>query len=111
MRRFTVELSESELKVIANALRYAKSYKGIEVYETVLTRVVAQLRAGTPKYYVVQGTLDDGIFKSTESVLVKAKNKKHAVQVAAAYLVTDAGVTFIPKYVEEATKSYEVARA
>ena len=106
MKKITLELAEPELKVIANALKYTKAYKGQEIYETVLKRIVDQLTAGVPKYYVVQGWLDDGICRCNKVVLVRAKNQKHAVSVAKAYLETDTGETFSPVGVGEATKDY-----
>ena len=106
MKKITLELAEPELKVIANALKYTKAYKGQEIYETVLKRIVDQLSDGVPKYYVVQGTLDDGICRCNKVVLVRAKNQKHAVSVAKAYLETDTGETFTPIGVGEATKDY-----
>lgn len=106
MKKITLELTESELKVIANALKYTKAYKGQEIYETVLKRIVDQLTAGVPKYYVVQGWLDDGICRCNRAVLVRAKSSKHAAGIAKAYLETDLGETFTPIAVGEATKDY-----
>lgn len=106
MKKITLELTESELKVIANALKYTKAYKGIEIYETVLKRIVDQLTAGVPKYYVVQGILDDGICKDTKALLVKAKSQKHAAGIAKAYLECDTGEIFRLTAVGEATKNY-----
>ena len=106
MKKITLELTEPELKVIASALKYTKAYKGQEIYETVLKRIVNQLTAGVPKYYVVQGILDDGICKCTKAVLVKAKSQRHAAGIAKAYLETDTGATFSPVGVGEATKDY-----
>lgn len=106
MKKITLELTEPELKVIASALKYTKAYKGIEVYETVLKRIVDQLTAGVPKYYVVQGILDDGICKCTKTVLVKAKSQRHAAGIAKAYLECDTGETFKLTAVGEATKNY-----
>ena len=106
MKKVTIELSESELKVIANALKYTKAYKGQEIYETVLKRIVNQLTAGVPKYYVVQGILDDGICKCTKAVLVKAKSQRHAAGIAKAYLECNTGETFQLIAVGEATKNY-----
>ena len=106
MKKITLEFTESELKVIANALKYTKAYKGIEVYETVLNRIVDQLTEGVSKYYVVQGVLDDGIYKGTKAVLVKAKSQRHAASIAKAYLECDTGETFKLTAVGEATKDY-----
>ena len=106
MKKITLELTEPELKVIANALRYTKAHKGIEVYEIVLHRIVDQLTAGVPKYYVVQGILDDGICKCTKAVLVKAKSQRHAAGIATAYLACEPGETFKLTAVGEATKNY-----
>ena len=106
MKKFTIELSESELKIIANALKYTKAYKGVEVYGAVLQRIVDQLTAGVPKYYVVQGVLDDGICRCNKAVLVKAKSQKHAVCIAMSYLEADTGEIFTPTIVGEATKNY-----
>lgn len=105
-KKITLELTMPELKVIANALKYTKAYKGHEVYETVLKRIVSQLTEGVSKYYVVQGWLDDGICRCTKAVLVKARNQKHAVVLAKAYLEVDAYETFTPTIVGEATKNY-----
>lgn len=106
MKKITLEFTEPELKVIASALKYTKAYKGIEAYETVLKKIVDQLNEGVPKYYVVQGWLDDGICRCNKVVLVKAKNQKHAVSIAKAYLETDTGEIFTPVAVGEATKDY-----
>ena len=106
MKKITLEFTEPELKVVASALKYTKAYKGIEVYETVLKKIVDQLSEGVPKYYVVKGWLDDGICRCSKVVLVKAKNQKHAVSIAKAYLETDTGETFSPVGVGEATKDY-----
>lgn len=106
MKKVKIELTIPELKIVAGALRYTKAYKGLEVYETVLHRIVDQLTAGVPKYYVVQGILDDSICKSTKAVLVKAKSQKHAAVIAKAYLETDTGETFTPIASGEATKDY-----
>lgn len=106
MKKITLEFTEPELKVIASALKYTKAYKGVGVYETVLKKIVDQLKDGVPKYYVVQGWLDDGICKCNKVVLVKAKNQKHAVSIAKAYLETNTGETFTPIGVGEATKDY-----
>lgn len=106
MKKIALEFTESELKVIASALRYTKAYKGAEVYETVLHRIVNQLTAGVPKYYVVQGILDDSICKYTKAVLVKARSQRHAASIAKAYLECDTGETFKPTVVGEATKNY-----
>lgn len=108
MKKITLELTEPELKVIANALKYTKAYKGQEIYETVLKRIVDQLTAGVPKYYVVQGILDDGICKCTKAVLVKAKSQRHAAGIAKAYLECDTGETFQLIAVGEAHKNYEL---
>ena len=105
-KKITLELTEPELKVIANALKYTKAYKGQEIYETVLKRIVDQLTAGVPKYYVVQGILDDGLCKYTKAVLVKAKSQRHAAGIAKAYLECDTGETFQLIAVGEATKNY-----
>ena len=106
MKKFTVEMSEPEFKVIANALQYAKAYKGLEVYESVLRKMVEQLEEGCPKYFVVQGVLDDGICKSSTAVLIRAKTWKAAVASAKAYLETDTGETFTVVEFGEATKDY-----
>lgn len=108
MRKFTVELTESELKVVASALRYTKAYKGAEVYETVLNRLVDRIKGGVPKYYVVQGTLDDGICKCTKTMMVKAKNSKQAVEIALMYVSGDAGVISQLECLGEASKNYEL---
>lgn len=108
MKRATVELTELELKVIVDALKYTKAYKGIEIYETVLNKLMEQLKRGTPRYYVVQGTVDDCICRSTKTVLVKAVSSKQAVEVAARYLANEAGEVFQPTYVGEANKNYEL---
>lgn len=108
MKKITLELTESELKVIASALKYTKAYKGVEIYETVLNKLVEQLKQGMPRYYVVQGTVDDGICRSTKTVLVKAVSSKRAVEVAAMHLSNEAGVSFQPIYVGEARKNYEL---
>ena len=105
-KKITLELTEPELKVIANALEYTKAYKGVEVYETVLKKIVDQLNEGVPKYYVVQGWLDDGICRCNKVVLARAKNQEHAVSIAKAYLETDTGETFQLIAVGEATKNY-----
>lgn len=105
-KKITLEFTEPELKVIASALKYTKAYKGIEVYETLLKKIVDQLNEGVPKYYVVQGWLDDGICRCNRAVLVRAKSSKHAASVAKAYLETDSGETFTPIAVGEATKDY-----
>ena len=106
MKKFALELSESELKVVINALKYTKAYKGQEVYETVLRRVLDQLEEGVSRYYVVQGWMDDGICRYSKAVLVKARSQKHAVCVAMSCLESTAGETFIPVVVGEATKNY-----
>lgn len=106
MKKIKLELTASELKVIASALRYTKAYKGIEVYETVLHRIVDQLTEGVLKYYVVQGILDEGICKSSKAVLVRAKSQNHAAVIAKAYFETEAGESFTPVAVGEATKNY-----
>lgn len=106
MKKITLELTESELKIIANALKYTKAYKGVEVYETVLKHIADQLTAGVPKYYVVQGILDDGICKCTKAVLVKAKSQRHAASIAKAYLECGTCETFKLTAVGEATKNY-----
>ena len=106
MKKITLELTELELKVIASALKYTKAYKGIEVYETVLKRIVEQMTAGVPKYYVVQGLSDDGICKCTKAVLIRAVSAKHAIQIAKACLEYDLGESFTPVAVKEATKNY-----
>ena len=106
MKKITLEFTEPELKVIASALKYTKAYKGIEIYETVLKRIVDQLTAGVPKYYVVQGILDDGICEYTKALLVKAKSQKHAASIAKAYLECDTGEIFRLTAVGEATKNY-----
>lgn len=105
MKKITLEFTELELKIIASALKYTKAYKGIEVYETVLKKIVDQLSEGVPKYYVVQGWLDDGICRCTKVVLVRAKSPKHAVSVARAYLESN-GEIFTIIGVGEATKDY-----
>ena len=105
-KKFTIELNEAEFKVIANALKYTKAYKGLEVYETVLRKIVNQLEMGTPKYFVVQGVLDDGIYRSSKAVLVRAKSQKHAAVLAKTYLETDTGEIFTITAVGEATKDY-----
>ena len=106
MQKLTVELTEPELKVIANALKYAKAYKGLEVYEAVLHKIVDQLTEGVPRYYVVQGTLDDGICRCSKAIMVKAKSKKQALSMAMGYLETDTGEIFRPTAVGVATKDY-----
>lgn len=106
MKKITIELTEPELKVIANALKYTKAYKGQKIYETVLHRIVDQLTVGVPKYYVVQGILDDGICRCTKAVLVKAKSQRHAAGIAKAYLEGDTSETFQLIAVGEATKNY-----
>ena len=108
MQKYPLELTEPELKVVISALKYTKAYKGVEIYETVLNKLVEQLKKGVPRYYVVQGTLDDGICKSTKTVMVKATSNKRAVEVAMTYLATEAGVSFQPVFVGEATKNYEL---
>ena len=108
MRTYPLELTEPELRVVISALKYTKAYKGVEIYETVLNKLVEQLRRGMPRYYVVQGTVDDGICRSTKTVLVKANSSKRAVEVAAGYLANEAGESFQPIYVGEAHKNYEL---
>lgn len=106
MNRIPLELNESELKIVANALQYAKSYKGIPVYGVVLKNIVDQLNTGVPKYFVVQGIFDDGISRCSKAVLIKAKSKDHAVRIARARLESDAGESFTVTAVGEATKDY-----
>ena len=108
MQKYPLELTEPELKVVLGALKYTKAYKGVEVYETVLNKLLEQLKRGVPRYYVVQGTVDDGICRSTKTVLVKADSNKCAVMVAARHVANEAGVTFQPTYVGEARKNYEL---
>lgn len=108
MRKFTLELTESELKVIVSALKYTKSYKGVEVYEAVLKRLVQQLKVGVSKYYVVQGISDDGICRCSRAVLVRARSSKHAAYIAKDCLESDLGESFTPVAVSEATKNYGV---
>ena len=106
MKKITLELTESELRVIASALKYTKAYKGVEVYETVLHRIVEQLKAGVPKYYVVQGISDDGICRCSKAVLIRAVSSTHAARVAKACLECDIGESFTPVAVSEAAKNY-----
>lgn len=106
MKKITLELTEPELKVIASALKYTKAYKGVEVYETVLHRMVEQLKAGVPKYYVVQGISDDGICRCSKAVLVRAVSSTQAARLAKSYLECDIGESFTPVAVNEATKNY-----
>lgn len=106
MKKITLELTEPELNIIASALKYTKAYKGVEVYETVLKRIVEQLKAGVPKYYVVQGISDDGICKWSKSVLVRAASSTHAARLAKTCLECDSGESFTPVAVSEATKNY-----
>lgn len=108
MQKYSLELTESELKVVLGALKYTKAYKGMEIYETVLNKLVEQLKSGTPRYYVVQGIVNDGICRSTRTVLVKAVNRKRAVEVAARHLANEAGETFQLTHVGEANKNYEL---
>lgn len=108
MKKFTLELTESELKVVVSALKYTKAYKGIEVYETVLKRIVEQLKVGVSKYYVVQGISDDGICRCSRAVLVRARSSKHAAYTAKDCLESDLGESFTPVAVSEATKNYGV---
>lgn len=108
MKKITLELTEPELKVIASALKYTKAYKGIEAYETVLKRIVERLKAGVPKYYVVQGISDDGICRCTRAVLVRAHSSKQAAYTAKDCLESDLGESFTPVAVSEATKNYGV---
>lgn len=108
MKKITLELTESELKVIASALKYTKAYKGVEAYETVLKRIVEQLKVGVSKYYVVQGISDDGICRCTRAVLVRARSSKHAAYTAKDYLESDLGESFTPVAVSEATKNYGI---
>lgn len=108
MHKYPLELAESELRVIISALKYTKAYKGVEIYETVLDKLVEQLKQGMPRYYVVQGTVNDGICRSTKTVLVKAVSNKRAVEVAIKHLANEAGETFQPAYVGEAHKNYEL---
>ena len=108
MKKVMLELTESELKIIASALKYTKAYKGIEVYETVLKRIVDQLKVGVSKYYVVQGISDDGICRCSRAVLVRARSSKHAAYVAKDCLESDLGESFTPVVVSEATKNYGV---
>ena len=106
MKKITLELTEPELKVVASALKYTKAYKGVEVYETVLNKIINQLKAGVPRYYVVKGISDDGICRCTRAVLVRAMSMKHAMSVAKACLECDSGETFTPVAAGEATKNY-----
>ena len=108
MQAYPLELTEPELRVVISALKYTKAYKGVEIYETVLNKLVDQLKRGTPRYYVVQGTVDDGICRSTKTVLVKAVSNKRAVEVAARHLAHDTSITFQPVLVGEARKNYEL---
>lgn len=108
MQKYPLELTEYELKVVISALKYTKAYKGVEIYETVLNKLVEQLKKGIPRYYVVHGIVDDGICSSTKTVLVKAVSSKRAVEMAARRLANEAGETFQPIYVGEAHKNYEL---
>ena len=108
MQKYPLELAESELRVIISALKYTKAYKGVEIYETVLSKLLEQLKKGTPRYYVVQGIVDDGICRSTQTVLIKAVNNRRAVELAAGYLANEAGETFQPTYVGEARNNYDI---
>ena len=108
MQKYPLDLTETELKVVFGALKYAQAYKDMEIYETVLNKLVEQLQKGTPRYYVVRGIVDDGICRSTRTVMVKAVNRIRAVEVAAMHLANEAGVVFQPTYVGEANKNYEL---
>lgn len=105
-KKITLELSEAEVKVIESALKYTKAYKGLDVYEKVLNTIVNQLKDGVPRYFVVQGVLDDGICRCTKAVMVKARSQKHAAAIAKAYLENDTGETFDVVAVGESTKDY-----
>ena len=109
MKKVTIEITESELKVIVNALQYAKSYKGLEVYEVVLKNLISKLKAGHPKYYLVQGILDDGICRYRKSVLVKARNPEQASANAKVRLEFDTGEYFTVMEVAEANRNYAVS--
>ena len=106
MNKYTLELTESELKVVANALKYTKAYKGLMVYEDVFNTIAEQVSEGISKYYVVQGIVDDGICRGSKTVLVRAKSQKHAVMLVKSYLEQDLGEIFTPKAVGEATRNY-----
>lgn len=106
MNKITIELTETELKLIVNALKYTKAYKGVQAYQVVLENIVNRLTAGIPKYYVVQGILDDGIIKYPKNIIVKAKNAKHAYRIAKAHLESEAGEVFTITKIGEATKDY-----
>lgn len=108
MKKITLELTEPELKVIASALKYTKAYKGQEIYEVVLKRIVEQLKVGASKYYVVQGISDDGICRCSRAILVRARSPKHAAYTAKDCLESDLGESFTPVAVSEATKNYGV---
>ena len=108
MKKVMLELTEPELKVIVSALKYAKAYKGMEAYETVLKRIVEQLKAGVSKYYVVQGISDDGICRCSRAILVRAPNSKYAAYTAKDCLEGGLGESFTPVAVSEATKNYGV---
>lgn len=108
MKKVTLHLTEGELKVIASALRYTKSYKGIQVYEDVLEGIVKQMTTGTARYHVVQGVLDDGISRYPKNVIVKAKSPAQAAKIAKARLESEASETYTVINVGEARKDYVI---